>query len=247
MNDQEWTKVRDTLLSAFPDLMTKLSFIGGAEQVAGTSRMWRETLKGCTAEECYRVIGQWVRGEKEPFRSNEWDRVALILKARIGGMRNEERLQNAPSKQKFRLRPNDSGFGVMSAIFAAIDARKSGDIDEAEVERLTEAALKQIPARDPLSGPRFNCRLCRDSGLVRVYREHSVNELKRDSQFAGIIDDNDMVACNCSAGEVYSNLSKPFPRYSDGRFCMVNGVTRSQQLAEIGDWIASSTKHEWVA
>jgi hypothetical protein len=28
---------------------------------------------------------------------------------------------------------------------------------------------------------------------------------------------------------------------------MVNGVTRSQQLAEIGDWIASSTKHEWVA
>ena len=246
MNDQEWTKVRDTLLSAFPDLMTKLSFIGGAEQVAGTSRMWRKTLEGYTAKECNRVIDEWVNGIN-PFRPNEWDRVALIMRARIGGIRTEERAVHSPAKQAFRLRPDDEGFVCMADIYAAMDARKRGEISEAEQERLTEAALKQIPARDPLSGPRFNCRLCRDSGLVRVYREHSVNELKRDSQFAGVIDDNDMVACNCSAGEVYANLPKPFPRYSDGRFCMVNGVTRSQQLAEIGDWIASSTKHEWVA
>lgn len=247
MTDQEWERVRQTLLSAFPDILTKLSFVGGEGQVTATTRMWRKTLENCTAEECFRVIGEWVRGEKEPFKPNEWDRVALVLKARIGGMRNEERQMHSPAKKSFRLRPNDSGFGVMAAINAAIDARKSGDIDEEEVERLTIKALSQILSSDPLAGPRFDCRMCCDRGLVRVYREHSVNELKRDSQFAGVIDDNDMVACNCSAGEVYVNLPKPYPRYSDGRFCIVKGVTRQQQLSEIHEWLASSTKNVWVA
>lgn len=247
MTDEEWSNVRQTLLSAFPDIMTKLSFVGGQEQITATTRMWRKTLEPFTAEECFKVIGQWVKGEREPFKSNEWDRVALIMRSRIQFERDEVRKQNSPAKKILKLTRNDAGFGSMAAIFEAIDAKRNGEISEEQLEALTQKALDQIAPTDPLSGPRYDCKLCCDRGTVRVFREASLNEVKRDRFYAGVIGDMDMAACSCSAGDAYANAQRPYPRFSDSRFCVVKGVTHNQQLAAILEWLNSFSRNEWVA
>jgi len=247
MTDQEWNKVRETLLSAFPDIMTKLSFLGGPEQVAATSRIWRKTLEGYTAEECFKVIGEWVKGIREPFKPNEWDRVALVLRARIGGMRNEEKKINSPAKETGKRLRDDRGFGNMEPVYRAMAAKMAGEIDDEQMAELTRKALEQIPTTDVMREPRYDCHLCGDRGTVRVYNERSVHEIKRDPNYDGVIGDCDMAMCFCSAGNQFNNEQRPFAKFSRSRFCQVKAVERVDQVEEIREWITSQRKAEWVA
>jgi len=247
MNEAEWLEVRRTLLSAFPDLLTKLSFLGGQEQVTATTRMWRETLKGFTSKECLKVIGQWVRGERDPFRPNEWDRVALIIRSRIQFDRSEASRQNSPAKETGKRLRDDRGLGDMEPLYRAMAAKMAGEIDDEQMAELTRKAIEQIPTTDVMREPRYDCHLCCDRGTVRVYNERSVHELKRDPNYDGVIGDCDMAMCFCSVGNQFNNEQRPFAKFSRSRFCQVRAVERSDQVEEIREWITSQRKAEWVA
>lgn len=88
MNRTEFDEFKDRLFTAFPSFRTHIN--SKSDNPVGTLETWFKTLSGVELAEADKVVDEWLNGIKEPPKAFELDYVAIVIRARVGRMRDDE-------------------------------------------------------------------------------------------------------------------------------------------------------------
>jgi len=251
MNATEINQLSDRIFTSFPMIFKLLN--DNSPNMTGTLAAWQKMLAKVTIDEANEVVDKWLDGRREPPKSYDADRVPLTIRSEASFNRSE-RQREATSEQihsRGRTATGDPGFGnALVAMWALREKQRSGAIDEIGFETEMQSVLRMIPEPKNMREERFSCRICRDTGRARVYGHATVQQCKQPGGYDGPIDDSDIAACNCEAGDPLheaANQKQQIARYADSKHCLVKACYRHEQLREIHTWIASNRKRDWVA
>ena len=236
MTDTEFTTFQEQhLYVAMPSVERWLAEV---HDTLATLALWREVLRPYTLEECASVVRRWAAGELDPPKAYDRDLLAACIKAVVDKDRSKLRgkIQPAEAEQP-RVR---HGVSPIAPIVAeAIKLKKRG-MSDAELEAFIESKV----AGSEYNQARYDCHLCRDSGLVEVWRTrvaYSVDQGSLDSDdAAGAF----MVACSCDAGERYKEGTshfRPLPAYDANQFCRHHGDSSDRQ--RLVEWLNARKRH----
>lgn len=251
MNVQEINQLSNRIFTSFPMIFKLLN--ENSPNITGTLAAWQKMLATVTLQEANEVVDKWLDGRREPPKSYDADRVPLTIRSEAAFNRAER--QSVVNSEKLQSRGRssmgDPGFGnALVAMWALRDKQREGLIAEDDFEDEMNEVLKQIPAPRNMREQAYSCRLCQDTGRVRIYSHDTMQKCKKDANYEGVLEDNHIAACNCEQGTALHeapNQKRTIARYSDGRHCLVRSCYRSDQLREIQAWVASFRKREWVA
>lgn len=213
---------------------------------AALQRKWREVLENCTLEECLSVVDRWVSGDIKAPAAYERELTAANIRGVVSNdrcKRRAERTLHEPDADVTRKRQ----WVVLAPLYARAQAmQKAGrSIDEIHAE-----VLAMIPAAPAYDGPRYRCCTCCDRGTVEVWRMDIACAVDRGELELEHARGSYMVACECSAGEHYSEGNKywtPLPRYSKSNFCRFGAGAMAAERERLREWLDTRTPANYRA
>lgn len=245
MTNQEFaTWLESHLYNAMPSV--RKWFAQEVAEPLQTQKLWREALADCTLEECASVVRRWVTGLLEAPKAYDRDTIAARVRLTIEAERKTRTAPRSPKAlEEFQSHKPSDASAVAPILAEAMRLRGSG-ASHSEIAAMVDA---KIPSGDPHEGPRTDCPLCRDRGVVEVWRvdvARSVDAGKIElSDAAGSYN----VACSCGAGNHHAMAAQswqPMPRYSKHEHCLYHSGALDDERSNLLEWLngrEESRKH----
>lgn len=247
MLNDEFQKWLENHLDAFPDLRAWLSGLDATERTLG---VWMGVLSDVDPADAAHVTRLMARGEIEPPAAYAREQTAAIVRkqARLLRYAREATQQEPAESNPFASGRMPLGPHVRRAMAlgtALLEERISRD----DHDRQLAEVLAQSGQDPKASEPRFFCRICLDQGVVVVWHDACVREVKATGKrpkrrLAAT------VACSCARGTHYANppQAKPgqrsfraLPVYDEAFYCKVaSGSPGMRDDASLIEWVLGS-------
>lgn len=236
----------------FPDFG---SWIAGIQPLDKRSKLidaWAEALSDVDPRDAKAVTNRMLSGDDPPIAAYEREQTPAKVRAMAKANRDRRAELDRQTIERQRgtqpsRRPvyDQSCQQLFRSILKTVDDNPGCNV--------TEEARKLLPAPSD-DGPRYDCPLCRDYGLVTVWSEISIQaELLGELMHPG--NRRTCVApCTCDSGNrfVWSGQGDPprgwaawrsdEARYSPERHCLCRGAdtTSIESISEFKQWVAAA-------
>lgn len=185
MNRDEFREWVENFMAVFPDSKAWLQGLD-SEAKPALYNAWVLALEDVTLEDAKAVTLRIVCGDDPAIPAYQRELTASHVRklAKEHAARRRERDQrsrgHANPDVRDRVGDGPTAGGMFRAIMDKVQAGMSP----------REAASSVIPAVDPSAGPRYDCRLCQDSGIVLIWSARSMS-----AALAGKLDERINRAC----------------------------------------------------
>lgn len=151
MTPAQFDEFTRQLFVAFPSFNSALE--SHSPDKAGTLKVWFSVLNGIDFPEAMQVLGNWINGRREPPKTYEYDRIALIVRASALFDRDKGR-QESESQRRAREKREATGtrkamidYGIDAAFQDGLllSAKlRSGEISQYEFNERVATIVKEV-------------------------------------------------------------------------------------------------------
>lgn len=193
MTDTEFSDWIVSHMRVFPDMKAWLTKMEEADRRA-LQEAWRDALRDVELQDAKEVTRQMVSGDIPPIAAFERESTAATVRKFSKELASARRSFHREREYEPRQSCENP---IAGNWFREIMRRLKND----STLTARQVAAEVIPPIDPTKGPRFNCPLCFDTGLVTVWSERSIR-----AAIENRLDDANnrrscAAPCSCKRGE----------------------------------------------
>jgi hypothetical protein len=204
-----------------------------------TWRVWRETLRPYTFEECMSVVRRWSDGTLKPFEQYERERVHLLVRAIVLRDRDLARAQESRVEHLAHVPATRSRLPSLAPVLHECVQMAGRGEDPESIEAYIAA---QCPTAAAYDGPRYDCHACMDRQVVEIWHPSEVVRIVEDEGYRATR--TCTVECSCSNRELAPRYARAV-RYRPDRHCRVTPWdTVAAKRETLRGWLAERRKIE---